>query len=71
MKRIDIEYGGQHFSVGGRELDDLLAEISEGLRDGPTWLEVNDGEGRRRDALLLIAPGVPLAVIPVPADEAG
>ncbi|SIT70289.1 hypothetical protein [Microbacterium sp. RU33B] len=66
MKRIDIEYGGTHFSVGGRELDDVLAEIAEGMRAGGAWMRVNDGEATRREALLMITPGVPIAVVPFP-----
>lgn len=71
MKRIDIVYGGQSYSVGGRELDDVLDEIMLGVTRGHHWLKVNDGEGMRRDAMLLITPGVQVAVIPIPgsADE--
>lgn len=70
MKRIDIEYGGRQYSVGGRDLDDVLAEIEAALSQSPGWVNVNDGEGERRDALLMITPGVPLAVIPVPVHGA-
>lgn len=69
MKRIDIYYGGDHFSVGGRRLDDMQREIEEGLVAGVAWLEVNDGEGMRRTALLLLTPGVPLSLVPVPGDD--
>lgn len=66
MKRIDIHYGGQTYSVGGRELADLQQEISEGLAKGAYWLVVNDGEGERRDAHLLITASSDVALIPVP-----
>ena len=69
MKRIDIYYGGDHYSVGGRRIDDLRAEIEAGLAAGTYWLEVNDGEGAMRRALLLLSPGVPLAVVPVPDED--
>ena len=69
MKRIDIFYGGEHYSVGGRRLDDLRQEIETGLASGLHWLEVNDGEGMMRAAYLLMTPGVPLAIVPVPGDE--
>ncbi|WP_239453259.1 MULTISPECIES: hypothetical protein [Microbacterium] len=69
MKRIDIFYGGEHYSVGGRRLEDLRQEVEAGLRAGTHWLEVNDGEGMMRAAHLLLTPGVPLAIVPVP-DEA-
>lgn len=73
MKRIDITYGGEHYSVGGRDLGELLQEIEAGLAGGPHWLEVNDGEGMMRAAHLLLTPGVALAIVPVPDDvrEAG
>lgn len=66
MKRIDIVYGGLQYSVGGRELDDVLREIATGLSAGPGWLRVNSGEGEHREALLMLTPGVDLAVIPIP-----
>ena len=31
---------------------------------------MNDGEGMRREAYLLLSPGVPIALIPVPDDDA-
>jgi hypothetical protein len=69
MKRIDIHYDGEHYSVGGRRFEDLRREVEEGLAKGFHWLEVNDGEGMMRVAHLLITPGVPLAIVPIP-DEA-
>ncbi|WP_461472557.1 hypothetical protein [Microbacterium sp. HJ5] len=68
MKRIDIIYGGEHYSVGGRELDSLLGEIEDGVSSGLYWLTVNDGEGAPRWAHLLLTPGVPLAIVPIPDD---
>ena len=69
MKRIDIYYGGEHYSVGGRKLEDLREEVEAGLASGLYWLEVNDGEGMMRAAHLLLTPGVSLAIVPIP-DEA-
>lgn len=66
MKRIDIYYGGEHYSVGGRRLDDLRQEVEVGLMAGTHWLEVNDGEGMMRTAYLMITAGVPLAIVPIP-----
>jgi len=66
MKRIDIYYGGEHYSVGGRRLEDLRGEVEAGLAAGSYWLEVNDGEGMMRAAHLLVTPGVPLAIVPIP-----
>ena len=63
MMRVDIQYGGEHFSIGGRDLDDVKREITDGLASGSTyWLEVNSGEGQPRQALLAISPGVPIAL---------
>ncbi|TQK17601.1 hypothetical protein FBY40_0078 [Microbacterium sp. SLBN-154] len=66
MKRIDLIYGGQLFSVGGRTTQDLTREISQAVADGGGWLTANDGEGERREALLFIGPGIPIAVVPIP-----
>lgn len=71
MKRIDIYYGGEHYSVGGRELEDVTHEIVDGVTSGPRWLEVNDGEGEARTAFLLLTAGVPLAVVPIPDESLG
>ena len=71
MKRIDIYYGGEHYSVGGRPLDDLRQEVETGLAAGTHWLEVNDGEGMRRTAYLLLTSGVPLAIVPIPDESPG
>lgn len=70
MKRIDIVYGGEFYSVGGREFDEVRREVTEGIEAGGRWLRVNDGEGERREAYLLLSPGVPLALIPIPDDDA-
>ena len=67
MKRIDIHYGGDQYSVGGRDLAELQEEITGG--DTPRWLKVNDGEGAPRTAYLLLAPGIPIAVVPIPDDR--
>lgn len=65
-KRIDIHYGGQVYSVGDKSLGDLEREITEGIASGSHWMLVNDGEGQRRDAHLLLTPGAPIVLIPVP-----
>jgi hypothetical protein len=63
MKRVDIEYGGEHYSVGGRDLEDIKREIDDGLRSGAIfWLEVNVGEGQPRAAHLAISHGVSIAL---------
>ncbi|MCU1480877.1 MAG: hypothetical protein JWQ19_1663 [Subtercola sp.] len=67
MKRINIVYGGQPYSIGGRDLDSVLSEIGLGLQSTePRWLTVNYGEGVPRTAHLLLTTGIDIAVIPVP-----
>lgn len=68
MKRVDILYNGQLFSVGGSDPDAIVERIEAAVRAGSGWLQVNDGEGERREALLLVTPGTPIAVIPIPGD---
>jgi hypothetical protein len=70
VQRIDISYGGEHYSTGDRSFEQLSAEIREALSEGIGWIEVNDGDGERRTAHLLITPGVPLALVPVPEGPA-
>jgi hypothetical protein len=68
MKRVDIQYDGEHYSIGGRDIDDVKREIADGMDSGSTfWLEVNSGEGRMRAASLALTPGVAIAVMS--ADE--
>lgn len=66
MKRIDILYGGDHYSVGGKDLAELQAEIQDAVARGGDWISVNEGEGGAREAFLFVGPGVPLALVPVP-----
>lgn len=68
MKRIDLHYGGNLYSIGSRQLDDIRAEIDSCRVDGG-WIVVNDGEGAQRDAHLWVTAGVSIALIPIP-DEA-
>jgi hypothetical protein len=66
VTRIDIIYGGKPYSVAADSLDTLQTELSQAaLTANPYWLKVNTGEGRIEDAYLLIAPGIPIAIINV------
>ncbi|SEM72379.1 hypothetical protein E3O25_15800 [Cryobacterium sp. TMT1-3] len=66
MNRIDIVYGGKPYSLGGRSIESIQVEIDGALAVGlPFWLRVNSGEGRFEDAYLLIAPGIPVAMVNV------
>ena len=66
MNRIEIVYGGRPYSIGGRSLDDFQAEVSAAAMNRTAyWLKANAHEGRVEDAYLLIAPGIPIAIINV------
>jgi hypothetical protein len=63
MKRVDVQYDGEHYSIGGRELSEVQDEVARGLDSGrTTWLEVNYGEGKSRPAVLALSPGVTIAL---------
>lgn len=66
MKRIEIIYDGQRYSVGGGDIDALRAKVeSVQTAAEPTWLDVFSDEGRPQPAQLLLLPGLPIALIPV------
>jgi hypothetical protein len=69
LKRIDIHYGSEQYSIGEESLEELHAQIRSALAAGHGWITVNDGEGAPRPAHLLITPGVPIALIPVPEPD--
>lgn len=70
MKRIDILYDGNQYSVGGRELDELKATIAKGIAEGaPYWLEVNFGEGRPQSAFLMVTAATSITLLPTAVDE--
>ena len=69
MNRIDIVYDGKPYSLGGRSIASIQGEIGGALATGvPYWIKVNSGEGRFEDAYLLIAPGIPVAMVNVKPD---
>jgi len=64
--RVDIVYGGAEYSLGGRSLESIQTEVETAFLAGkPYWLRVNSGGGRFEDAYLLIAPGIPFAILNV------
>lgn len=66
MTRIDINYGGKHYSLGDREFADVMLEVESIIESGrPGWLLVNQGSGSLRAAHLLITAGVPFVLVPV------
>ena len=69
MKRIGIIYAGREFSIGQEDFERMKQEIAEAHRSGiPTWITVNHGEGRPQPAELLVGPGIPIAMMPIPPD---
>lgn len=71
MKRIEIRYGGDSYSIGGREPGELMEAIAQAVDSGGAWLEVNDGEGQQRTAFIHVAPGTPIALVLMPGSESG
>jgi hypothetical protein len=66
VNRIDISYGGKPYSISGLSLEEFQSEVSHAATTStPYWLKVNAHEGRVEDAYLLIAPGIPIAIINV------
>lgn len=69
MKRIGIIYAGSQFSIGEQDYDGLKAEIEAAHSEGrSTWIVVNHGEGRPQRAELLVGPGIPIALLPIPGE---
>ncbi len=66
MSIIEVNYGGQTYTIRGRELADVVGEIETALANGVGWLEAYDGHGSREPARLLISPGVNVSVLPLP-----
>lgn len=69
MKRINIGYNGQVYSIGETDLDQLKAQIASAVGGDPLWLSVNYGEGRLQTAQILVGRGIPISLMPVPADD--
>ncbi|SDQ75659.1 hypothetical protein [Microbacterium sp. cf332] len=67
-KRVDLFYGGRLYSIGGREIEDIRAEIAAALASGHGWLTVNDGEGVAQTTDLLISSGVDVTLAAIPGD---
>jgi hypothetical protein len=70
MKRVNILYDGAQYSVGQADVDAIKQAIEEAHASGTArWIRVNFGEGRPQPADLLIGPGIPVSIIPIPSDE--
>ena len=71
MKRVNIMYGGNQYSVGQADVDAIKREIEAAhAAGGAHWIVVNYGEGRPQPAELLVGPGIPISLIPIPGDPA-
>jgi hypothetical protein len=69
VKRVNIMYDGKQYSVGQADVDAIKREI-EAAHTGTRWITVNYGEGRPQPAELLVGPGIPISLIPIPGDLA-
>lgn len=70
MKRVNIMYGGAQYSVGQADVDAIKAAIEVAFAtNSARWITVNYGEGRPQPADLLVGPGIPVSIIPIPADD--
>jgi 6-phosphofructokinase len=64
LKRINIRYGGDHYTLARTDMEELKNEIATAIENGGThWLHVNRGEGSFQQADLLITTGTPIAII--------
>ncbi|MGR0319055.1 hypothetical protein [Agromyces sp. ZXT2-3] len=70
MKRVNIMYGGAQYSVGEADVEAIKAAIEQAHRNGiADWITVNFGEGRPQPAELLVGPGIPVSIVPIPSDD--
>jgi hypothetical protein len=64
VNRVEIVYAGKPYMLGNRSTESVRQEISDALAgDKPYWLKANSGEGLSEDAFLLVAAGIPIAVV--------
>jgi hypothetical protein len=70
MRRVDIAYGGNHYSLPRTTVEDVKRTIEEALAaPEPQWLTVNFGEGKPQPVEILIRPGIPLALAQVSTED--
>ncbi|NQX13736.1 hypothetical protein HQQ80_19075 [Microbacteriaceae bacterium VKM Ac-2855] len=63
MKRVDISYAGQLYSIADQDPAQIRQYIQDALISGePAWLVANQGEGLPRKVSLLIGAGIPIAI---------
>ncbi|MFC9919995.1 hypothetical protein [Agromyces binzhouensis] len=70
MKRVNIMYGGAQYSVGEADVEAIKSAIERAHERGlADWITVNFGEGRPQPAELLVGPGIPVSIVPIPSDD--
>lgn len=70
MKRINVIYQGDAYSIADRAVDEVKAEIDRALESGrPHWMQVNHGEGLLRPTEILITAGVGIAIMGIDSPE--
>jgi hypothetical protein len=64
MKRINIIYGGEQYTIADADPEQVKADIAQAITSGrPFWLRVNHGEGTVRAADLLITSGTAISLM--------
>jgi hypothetical protein len=70
VNRVNIMYGGAQYSVGQADVEAIKSAIEEAYAtNSARWITVNYGEGRPQPADLLVGPGIPVSIIPIPSDD--
>jgi len=70
VKRVNVLYDGLQYSIGQADVEALKAEIEAAHVEGrPRWVTLNLGEGRPQPAEVLMGPGIPVAIVPIPPDD--
>jgi hypothetical protein len=70
VKRVNIMYGGAQYSVGQADVEAIKEAIDRAHERGlADWITVNFGEGRPQPAQLLVGPGIPVSIVPIPSDD--
>lgn len=66
MKRVEIIYGGEPYSMHDTTAAAVRESVDKALEGAASrWLTVNQGEGEPRQTSILITPGVDFSVADV------
>jgi hypothetical protein len=64
VTRIRIVYGDREYTALDEDEHSIIERIDRALtEEGPHWLSVVSGQGRGAQALLLVTPATPIAVL--------